>query len=123
MFVDKKSKGLETFKIGTWDAERNDLGFVTQDIRKATHRWGGLKFDSMDCTQWCQRYTTCTACLSDSSCTFSATHGNCIAADAYIYDYGCSRPSEAPEVKVLNRDGYAYRRESALDGFDATAVL
>merc|ERR1719421_1926476 len=43
----KETRGLDTFKIGTYDAERNDIGFVSANIRKATTKWGGLQYDSM----------------------------------------------------------------------------
>ena len=72
MKLEKQSRGLDTFKIGTYDAERNDIGFKTADIRKVTHRWGGLRYDAMHCTTWCQRYANdCSACVKDESCTFS----------------------------------------------------
>jgi hypothetical protein len=124
MKLEKQSRGLDTFKIGTYDSERNDIGFKTADIRKVTHKWGGLKYDAMECTTWCQRYQNdCSACVKDESCTFSAAHGGCVAADAYIYDYNCARPKDQLETKVLNRDPMSYERESVLDGWDSAQVI
>ena len=119
----KETRGLDTFKIGTYDAERNDIGFVTANIRKATTRWGGLQYDSMECTNWCQRYTDCTSCFRDEQCQFSAEHGGCIAADAYIYDFGCTRPANALTTKIMQRGGDAYERESRIDGFDSQLMI
>jgi len=119
----KETRGLDTFKIGTYDAERNDIGFVTANIRKATTKWGGLQYDSMECTNWCQRYTDCASCFRDEQCQFSAEHGGCIAADAYIYDFGCARPANALTTKIMQRGGEAYERESRLDGFDSQLMI
>merc|ERR1719353_2258260 len=121
--ITKETRGLDTFKIGTWDAERNDVGFVTADIRKATTKWGGLQYDSMECTTWCQRYTDCTSCFKDEQCQFSSAHGGCIAKDAYIYDFGCARPASALTTKVMQRGGEAYERESRIDGFDSQLMM
>jgi len=121
--VTRETRGLDTFKIGTYDAERNDMGFVSASIQKATSKWGGLQYDGMECTSWCQRYTDCSSCFKDEQCQFSAAHGGCVAADAYIYDYGCPRPAAAPETKVMHRGPDAYERESVLDGFDGCHVL
>jgi len=119
----RNTRGLETFKIGTYDAYRNDIGFVTAPIQKATHDWGGLQYDGMECTTWCQRYTDCSSCTRDESCTFSSAHGGCVAADAYIYDYGCPRPLYAPITKVIHRDGDSYAREGFYDDFEAAFVM
>merc|ERR1711988_920308 len=119
----KETRGLDSFKIGTYDTERNDVGFVTANIRKATEKWGGLQYDSMECTSWCQRYSDCEACFRDEQCQFSAQHGGCIAKDAYIYDFGCPRPSGALSTKVMQRGGDAYERESKLDGFDSMVMI
>ena len=119
----RETRGLDTFKIGTYDAERNDIGFVTANIRKATTKWGGLQYDSMECTEWCQRYTDCASCFRDSQCQFSSQHGGCIAADAYIYDFGCARPAAALSTKVMQRGGDAYERESRLNGFDSQMLM
>lgn len=121
--VPKESRGLETFRIGTYDADRNDLGFVEAKLQKATSGWGGLQYDGLECTSWCQRYTDCASCFKDEQCQFSAAHGGCVAADAYIYDYGCARPAAAPATKVMHRSGEAYERESVLDGFDAGLTI
>ena len=118
-----ETRGLDTFKIGTYDSERNEVGFVTANIRKATTKWGGLQYDAMECTNWCQRYTDCASCFRDEQCQFSHQHGGCIAADAYIYDFGCARPANALTSKVMHREGAAYARESGLDGFDAAMVM
>jgi len=123
MKLEKQSRGLDTFKIGTYDSDRNDIGFVSADIRKATHRWGGLKYDAMECTHWCQRYSDCSSCTKDESCTFSSAHGGCIAADAYIYDYGCAHPAEAPETRIMFREPDSFERESVLDGWDSGMVI
>jgi hypothetical protein len=119
----RETRGLDTFKIGTYDAERNDVGFVTADIRKATTKWGGLQYDGMECTNWCQRYPDCSACYRDSQCKFSAAHGGCIAADAYIYDFGCPRPAAPLITRIMQRGGEAFERESRMDGFDSRMVM
>jgi len=121
--VTRETRGLDSFKIGTYDSERNDVGFVTANIRKATTKWGGLQYESMECTSWCQRYTDCASCFRDEQCQFSAEHGGCIAADAYIYDFGCSRPTGALTTKIMQRGAEAYERESNLDGFDSQLVI
>ena len=115
--------GLETFKIGTYDSYRNEVGFVSSSIQKVTHNWGGLTYDALECTEWCQRYTDCSACMRDEQCTFSAQHGGCVAADVYIYDYGCPRPMYAPLTRIMHRDAPAYSRESFYDSFDGAFVL
>jgi len=33
--MSRETRGLDTFKIGSYDAARNDVGFVTANIRKA----------------------------------------------------------------------------------------
>jgi hypothetical protein len=119
----RETRGLDTFKIGTYDVARNDVGFVTASIRKATRSWGGVQYDGMECTNWCQRYTDCAACFRDEQCQFSSAHGGCIAADAYIYDFGCPRPSAALTTRVMQRDSEAFERESRLDGFDSRMVM
>jgi len=119
----RETRGLDTFKIGTYDAARNDVGFVTSSIRKATRSWGGLQYDGMECTNWCQRYTDCAACFRDEQCQFSAAHGGCIAADAYIYDFGCPRPALRLITSVMQRDSEAFERESRIDGFDSRMVM
>jgi len=119
----RETRGLDTFKIGTYDAARNDVGFVTANIRKATRSWGGLQYDGMECTSWCQRYTDCAACFRDEQCQFSAAHGGCIAADAYIYDFGCPRPALGLITRVMQRGGDAFERESRADGFDSRMVM
>lgn len=121
--ITKETRGLDCFKIGTYDAERNDLGFVSANIRKATTKWGGLRYDSMECTAWCQRYSSCESCFRDEQCMFSAEHGGCIAADAYIYDFGCSRPAAPMTTKLMKRGAEAYEREAGLDGFDSQIVI
>merc|ERR1711988_331461 len=121
--VARETEGLDTFKIGTYDAERNDVGFVTASIRKASTAWGGLQYDAMECTNWCQRYTDCAACFRDESCQFSGEHGGCIAADAYIYDFGCPRPALPLITRVTHRGSQAFERESRLDGFDSMMVM
>jgi len=77
----------------------------------------------MECTNWCQRYTDCTSCFRDEQCQFSAEHGGCIAADAYIYDFGCTRPANALTTKIMQRGGDAYERESRIDGFDSQLMI
>jgi hypothetical protein len=121
--ITRETRGLDTFKIGTYDAERNDVGFVTANIRKATPRWGGVQYDSMECTNWCQRYTDCAACFRDEQCQFSSAHGGCIAADAYIYDFGCARPVNALTTRIMSRGGESFEREARLDGFDSQMVI
>lgn len=118
-----ETRGLDSFKIGTYDAERNDVGFVAANIRKATPKWGGLQYDSMECTSWCQRYTDCASCFRDEQCMFSSQHGGCIAKDAYIYDFGCVRPAGALTTKIMTRGGEAFERESRLDGFDSMLMM
>jgi hypothetical protein len=117
------TRGLETFKIGSYDSYRNDVGFVEASIQKATHGWGGLQYDAMECTDWCQRYTDCSACVKDEQCQFSSAHGGCVAADAYIYNFGCPRPMYAPPTHIMHREGEAYSRESVADNFDAALVM
>jgi hypothetical protein len=116
-------RGLDTFKLGTYDSERNDIGFVTANIRKATRSYGGVQYDAMECTNWCQRYTDCAACFRDEQCQFSATHGGCIAADAYIYDFGCPRPALRLITRIMQRDAEAFESESVVDGFDSRMVM
>jgi hypothetical protein len=121
--ITQETRGVDCFKIGTYDTERNDVGFFTANIRKATTKWGGLQYDSMECTSWCQRYTDCSSCFKDEQCQFSSAHGGCIAADAYIYDYGCTRPADALSSKIMRRGADAYERESTIDGFDSQMVI
>jgi hypothetical protein len=121
--IAKETSGLKFFKIGSYEAARNEVGFFSGEIRKASTMFGGLQFDGMECTSWCQRYTDCGACFRDEQCQFSAAHGGCIAADAYIYDFGCPRPSLSLRTKVMQRGGEAFERESVLDGFDSRMVM
>lgn len=117
---------LDTFKIGTYDARRNEVGFIESNIKKVTTHWGGLQYDAMECTDWCQRYTDCDACTRDEQCTFSAAHGGCVAADAYIYDYGCVPDGvdlPAPITKVMAREAEAWVREAKWDGFESGATI
>ena len=95
------SRGLGVMKIGTYDASRNDVGFITTNIQKATSQFGGLSYSAMECTSWCQRYTDCAACFRDDQCQFSSAHGGCISRDAYIYDFGCPRPTTALTTRVM----------------------
>jgi hypothetical protein len=119
--ITKETRGLDTFKIGTYDAERCDLGFVTASIQKATTKWGGLRFDAMECTGWCQRYEDCSSCTKDEQCQFY--NGECVAADAYVYSYGCPRPANPPTTKVMERWAESYERESTIDGCDSASVI
>jgi len=121
--MSRETRGIDTFKIGTYDATRNDVGFVTANIRKATSSWGGLQYSGMECTSWCQRYTDCAACFRDEQCQFSAAHGGCIAADAYIYDFGCPRPALGLMTRLMQRGGEAFEREAVADGFDSRMVM
>jgi hypothetical protein len=115
---------LDTFKWGSYDEYKNEVGFSSANIKKATGKWGGLQYSSMECTEWCQRYEDCAACIKDEQCQFSGEHGGCIAADAYVYDFYCPRPAFAPITKVMYRESLiAYERESAFDGFDSSTVL
>jgi len=114
---------LDLFKIGTYDAVRNEVGFIESNIKKVTQHWGGLTYEAMECTSWCQQYTDCSACTLDDQCTFSAQHGGCVSADAYIYDYGCALPSQPPITKVMARNADAHLRESNLDGFDSGLLM
>jgi len=119
-----ETEGLETFKIGTYDSYRNEVGFYEDPIRMASTNWGGLRYDALECTSWCQQtYDECSACVADEQCTFSAAHGGCVAADVYIYDYGCARPMYAPLTQLIHREGAAYEREAFYDGFDAALVV
>jgi hypothetical protein len=127
--------GVDCFKIGTYDAEKNDVGIIAEiPIKKATDAWGGVQFDGIDCTDWCQTYTTCSSCLNDPQCQFAPNNGGCVAAAAYVYDYGCARPEYAPITKLGSRAGSpdggsmtrgvdAYTREAGIDGFNSTALV
>ena len=119
--VTKETRGLDSFKIGTWDSDKCDMGFITAPIKHSTEKWGGIRFDSMECTEWCQRYSSCSSCAKDDQCQFY--NGQCIAADAYVYDYGCARPSEAPVTKMMQRWGEAWDRESENDGCDSVGTI
>jgi hypothetical protein len=124
---------LETFKIGTYDTYRNEVGFISSNIKKSTGNWGGLQYDAMECTDWCQRYYDCETCSKDHQCSWlsvTTNHnlkdingGGCVSKDAYIYDYGCPTPEFAPITKFMHRTEAAYEREGFFDGFDAAAVL
>merc|ERR1711988_1026041 len=76
-----------------------------------------------ECTSWCQRYTDCQSCFRDEQCQFSSAHGGCIAADAYIYDFGCTRPQNPLTTRVMQRGGDAYEHESEIDGFDSEVMI
>merc|ERR1711988_2012482 len=101
--IQPETRGLDTFKIGTFDPVRNDVGFVSGPIDKLTATFGGLSYEGVECTSWCQQYTDCGACFRDEACQFSEAHGGCIAAAAYIYDFGCPRPTVALLTKVMMR--------------------
>jgi len=121
--VTKETRGLDTFKLGTYDAERCDIGFVTAPIQKATEKWGGIRYDAMECTEWCQRYTDCTSCVNDEQCQFY--NGQCVSADAYVYqDASCARPTAPPATKLMSRWAESFERESVADGnCDSAAVI
>jgi hypothetical protein len=119
--VTKETRGLDTFKIGTYDSDKCDMGFITAPIKQATEKWGGIMFESHECTDWCQRYSSCSKCNKDDQCQFY--NGQCIAADAYVYDYGCARPMEAPITKLMSRGGEAWEREAANDGCNSVSTI
>jgi len=116
---------LDSFKFGSYDHHKNEVGFVTANIKKATDKWGGLEYEAMECTQWCQRYgSSCDSCIKDSQCQFSVEHGGCIAADAYIYTFYCPRPQYAPVTKLMYRESLAaYDREAFYDNFGSANVI
>jgi len=122
---DGRKPNLDTFKFGSYDLHKNEVGFSAANIKKATAKWGGLEFEAMECTTWCQRYADdCSACVKDDQCQYSAEHGGCVAADAYIYTFSCPRPMYAPFTKVMYRDSLAARdREDTYDGFQSTTLV
>jgi len=77
----------------------------------------------MDCTTYCQRYTDCSECSKDSACQFSSRNGGCVAAAAYVYDFGCPRPVFPLITKLITRGEQAFNREATIDGYDSSAVL
>jgi len=121
--VAAETSGLEEFCIGTYDSEKNDIGCITIGIKKATAPWGGVQFDALDCTTFCQRYSDCGECSKDSNCQYAPQNGGCIAKGAYVYDFGCPRPAFAPLTKMMSRSDAAFQRESSVDDWDSTAVL
>jgi len=121
--VTKETRGLDDFRIGTYDADKNDIGYLTIPIKKATTAWGGVQLDGMDCTTYCQRYNDCSECGKDPACQFAPNNGGCVAAAAYVYDFGCPRPAFPLITMFLTRGDEAYIREAAIDGYDSSAVL
>jgi hypothetical protein len=121
--VDHDVSGLNHVKIGTYDVGKNDVGFLSLPIKKATDAWGGVQLAGLDCTEWCQRYSGCGECLNDDRCQYAPRNGGCISKDAYVYDYGCSRPTVAPSTKLMLRDEAVAAREAEIDGFNSTSVL
>ena len=112
---------LETFKIGTYDAHMNEVGFVEANIKKATHDYGGLEYKAEESTSWCQHYSDCGSCTMDEQCTFY--DGNCISEDAYVYNFGCTPVTAAPITNIMAREADALERESKYDGFLSGAVV
>jgi len=121
--VTRETRGLDDFRIGTFDADKNDVGYLTLPIKKATTGWGGVQIDGMDCTSYCQRYTDCGVCGRDVACKFAPNNGGCISAAAYVYDLGCPRPAFPPLTRLMQRWEDAFAREQIEDGFDSSAVL
>ena len=121
--VTKETRGLEDVHVGTYDAEKNDIGYLTIPIKKATTAWGGVQLDATDCTTYCQRYTDCSVCGRDPACQFAPNNGGCVAAAAYVYDFGCPRPAYPLITRFISRNDDAYIREAAIDGYDSSVLL
>lgn len=124
------TRGLDDFRVGTYDSGKNAIGYLTLPIKKTTAAFGGVQLDGLDCTDWCQQYNnrgntqqSCSACHKDSACKFAPNNGGCIAAAAYVYDYGCARPAFPLITKLTARGDQAAIRERANDGYNSTVVL
>lgn len=100
--VTKETRGIDDFRIGTYDASKVDIGYLTLPIKKATAAWGGVQLDAMECTTYCQRYTDCSECSKDTACQYAPNNGGCIAAAAYVYDFGCPRPARPLWTKFVS---------------------
>jgi len=121
--ITRETRGLDEFCIGTYDSNKNDIGCITLGIKKATDRWGGVQWEALDCTTYCQRYSDCGECVKDENCQFAPQNGGCVSKGAYIYDFGCPRPAFAPLTKIITRNEAAYYREAGRDDWESTAVL
>merc|ERR1711988_783737 len=118
--VTKETRGLEDLRVGTYDAQKNDIGYLTIPIKKATTAWGGVQLDGMDCTTYCQRYTDCGQCSKDTACQFAPNNGGCVAAAAYVYDFGCAQPAFPLLTKFMTRSDPTFIPEA---GSNSLAVL
>ena len=118
--ITEETRGLDEFCIGTYDVEKNDIGCITLGIKKATSRWGGVQFDALDCTTYCQRHSDCGECVKDINCQFAPQNGGCIAKGAYVYDFGCPRPTFPPLTMMMARGDAPFSRERRIDDWQSS---
>jgi len=106
--VTQETRGIEDIRVGTYDSDKNDVGYLSIPIKRATATYGGIQLDGMDCTDYCQRYQDCSECGRQESCQFAPQNGGCVSAAAYVYDFGCPRPQFRPLTKLLTRNDAAF---------------
>jgi len=121
--VTQETRGIEDIRVGTYDSDKNDVGYLSIPIKRATATYGGIQLDGMDCTDYCQRYQDCSECGRQESCQFAPQNGGCVSAAAYVYDFGCPRPQFRPLTKLLTRNDAAFLRERDIDDYDSAALL
>ena len=124
----KKTRGIDTFRIGTYDLEKGDTGFYELAAKKADAGWGGVEFSGVSCHDWCGRHSSCDDCSKDPQCQFASPTVGCVSKAAYVYEFAswegvCPQPVRAPKTRVSTRSCHTLAREAESDGFESSALV